>query len=100
MYFFFTYGRVRPLDGIDFLVFSAFITIGVVLTFFSNYGQVNYHIKHIEACLSDLNENELAVITSNIETRRKQDQTVKLLLTIVVALGIVLLAVLLKKLGA
>jgi hypothetical protein len=99
MYFFFTYGRVRPLDGIDFLVFSAFIGIGVVMNIVINGGQVKYHIKHIEACLSDLNDNELAVVTSNIETQRKQDQTVKVLLIIVGALGFTLLAILVKKLG-
>ena len=100
MYFFFTYGRVRPLDGIDFLVFSTFMVIGVVMNIVINGGQVKSHIKHIEACLSDLNENELAVITSNIETQRKQDQTVKVLLLIVGALGFALVAILLKKLGA
>lgn len=99
MYFFFTYGRVRPLDGIDFLVFSTFMVIGVVMNIVINGGQVKYHIKHIEACLSDLNDSELAVITSNIETQRKQDQTVKILLIIVGALGFILLAILMKKAG-
>lgn len=100
MYFFITYGRVRPLDGIDFLVFSTFIFIGIVMSFVINSGQVKYNIKHIEACLSDLNDNELTVITSNIETQRKQDQMMKVLLAIAVGLGFTVLAIVLKKLGA
>ena len=99
MYFFVTYGQVRRLDGIDFLVFSTLIFIGTVMNVVINSGQVRYHIKHIEACLSDLNDNELAVVTSNIETQRKQDQTVRVLLIIVGALGFMLLAILLKKAG-
>ena len=99
MYFFVTYGQVRRLDGIDFVVFSTLIVIGTVMNVVINSGQVRYHIRHIETCLSDLNDNELAVITNNIETQRKQDQVMKILITIVVVLGITLLAILVKKLA-
>ena len=63
------------------------------------YAQVKYQIKHIEACLSDLNDNILAVVTSNIETQQKQDRTTKVLLYAVLIFGFIVLIAVLKKLG-
>ena len=59
----------------DVFVFSTFLIIGVVMNFAINYAQVKYHIKHIEACLADLNDNIMAIVTSNIEAQQKQNET-------------------------
>ena len=62
VYFYVTYGYVRPLDGVDFVVFLTFILIGIVLNFVVNQSQVKYHIKHLETCLNDLNERNLELV--------------------------------------
>jgi hypothetical protein len=90
-YFYAAYGYVRTLDGIDFMVFLGFITIGIVFNFIVNQAQVRYHIKHLEICLSDLNDKNLELVSENIELQRKQDRSNKLLLSLVVLIGFVLL---------
>ncbi|MEN8116443.1 MAG: hypothetical protein ABFS16_05660 [Bacteroidota bacterium] len=99
MYFFLTYGELRRLGNMDVFVFSTFLITGVVMNFAINYAKVKYHIKHIEACLSDLNDNVLAVVASNIETQLKQDRTTKMLLYFVFIFGFIVLIAVLKKLG-
>lgn len=99
LYFYATYGQVRPLDGQDIIVFSIFILIGIVFNLIVNYKQVAYQIKHIEACLSDLNDNTLPLVLSNIETQRKQDRTNKILLMLVLVIGFVLLIAIFKNIG-
>ncbi len=99
MYFFVTYGELRTLDNMDVFVFSFLAFIGLSINYVSNTSQVKYHIKHIEACLLDLNDNVLAVITNNIETQQKHDKTMKLLLGLVLVFGFVILVAILKKIG-
>ncbi|MCE4567080.1 hypothetical protein INQ51_22350 [Maribellus sp. CM-23] len=90
-YFYAAYGYVRQLDGVDVMVFLGFIVIGILFNFLVNRAQVNYQIKHLELCLSDLNENNLALVSENIELQRKQDRSNKILLALVVIVGFVLL---------
>ena len=71
----------------------------MVSHFAVNRGQIEYHAKHIEACLSDLNNNVLAIVTSSIESQRKQDYAIKFLLTLVLTFGFVVLIGVLKALG-
>ena len=99
LYFYATYGQVRPLDGQDIIVFSIFIIFGIGFNFIVNYKQVAYQIKHIEACLSDLNDNTLPLVLNNIEIQRKQDRTNKLLLMLVFIIGFVLLIAVFKNIG-
>ena len=99
LYFYAVYGQVRAHDGMDIIVFSVFIIIGIVLNFFVNFSQVKFQIKHLESCLSDLNDNVLFIVSQNIETQQKQDRTTKLLLGIVLIIGFVLLIAILKKFG-
>ncbi|WP_372653102.1 hypothetical protein [Draconibacterium sp.] len=99
VYFYKTYGYVRPLDGVDFVVFLTFILIGIVLNFVVNQGQVKYHIKHLETCLKDLNDKNLELVTENIELQRKSDRSNKILLALVLILGILLLIIVFKNIG-
>ena len=99
LYFYAVYGQVRPLDGQDIIVFSIFIIIGIVFNFIVNQKQVAYQIKHIEACLSDLNDNTLPLVLSNIETQQKQDRTNKTLIFLVFVIGFILLLVIFKNIG-
>ncbi|HKI88691.1 MAG TPA: hypothetical protein VKA38_06665, partial [Draconibacterium sp.] len=99
LYFYSVYGKVRAMDGMDVFVFSVFIIIGIAMNFFVNQGQVKYNIKHLEMCLSDLNEQILEAVTSNIELQQKQDRITKILLMLVIVFGFVIFAVVLKKFG-
>lgn len=99
LYFYAEYGRVRPLDGIDILVFSTFMFGGLAFNFYINKKQVDYQVKHLETCLSDLNDNSLELVSTNLELQRKQDITNKILLYIVLAFGFALLMIVLKKGG-
>ena len=96
IYFYLMYGRVRPLDAVDYFVFGVFYLIGIIMGLATTKGQVKYHIKHLKVCLSDLNENVLAVVSSHIETQRKQDRAMKTLLMLLVVFGFVLLIAVLK----
>jgi hypothetical protein len=99
-YFYAAYGYVRPLDGVDVIVFVGFILIGIVFNFVVNRGQMNYHIKHLETCLTDLNENNLALVSENIELQRKQDRNNKILLALAVIFGFLLLIAVFMNIGA
>lgn len=99
LYFYAAYGYVRPLDGVDFVVFLTFIILGIVLNFVVNHGQVKYHIKHLEICLNDLNDQNLELVSENIELQRKRDRANKLLLALVLVLGILLLIIVFKNIG-
>lgn len=99
VYFYVTYGYVRPLDGLDFVVFLTFILIGIVLNFVVNQGQIKYLIKHLEICLNDLNDRNLELVSENIELQRKRDRSNKILLALVFVLGILLLVIVFKNIG-
>lgn len=99
VYFYVTYGRVRPLDGQDIFVFTGFIIAGLAFNFFINRKQVNYQIQHLETCLSDLNDSSLQMVSDNLERQRKQDITNKILLFLVLVFGFVLLLVVFKNVG-
>jgi len=99
VYFYAEYGKLRPLDGTDVLVFSVFIIIGIVLNFMVTTGQVKYHIKHLETCLTDLNGGVLELVSENIEQQRRKDRTVKLLLALAMVFGFVILIAVLMNFG-
>lgn len=99
LYFFITYGQLRALGNMGVFVFSTLGLIVVVSHFAVIRGQMEYHARHLEACLSDLNENTLAIVTSSIESQRKQDYAIKFLLTLLLTFGLVVLVVVLKRLG-
>jgi hypothetical protein len=99
LYFYGAYGYVRPLDGQDIIVFSIFIIAGLTFNFYVNRKQIDYQVKHLETCLTDLNDSSLQMVSENLERQRKQDITNKVLLFIVLAFGFVLLLVILKNVG-
>jgi len=99
VYFYAAYGQVRPLDGQDIIVFSIFLIAGLGFNLYINRKQVDYQIKHLETCLSDLNDSSLQMVSTNLEKQRKQDITNKILLMIVLAFGFVLLIVIFKNIG-
>lgn len=99
IYFYTTYGRVRTLDAMDYFVFGVFYLIGIIMGFVVTNAQVKFHIKHLKTCLSDLNENVMEIVSGNIETQRKQDRGIKMLLSLLLIFGFVLLIFFLKLIG-
>ena len=91
VYFYAVYGKVRPMDGQDIIVFLIFIIAGITFNFLVNRAQVKYQIKHLEVCLSDLNNNVLATVSDNLSTQQKQDRVIKFLLALVLLAGFILL---------
>lgn len=98
-YFYLVYGRVRPLDAMDYFVFGTFYLIGIVMNLAVVKGQVKYFVKHLEACLSDFNADVLAVVSRSIETQQKQDKIIKVLLGLLVIFGFVALIAVLKQIA-
>ena len=97
LYYYAAYGYVRPLDGQDIIVFSIFIIVGLAFNFYVNRKQVDYQIKHLETCLSDLNDSSLEMVSTNLEKQRKQDIANKVLLFLVLVFGFVLLLAVFKN---
>ena len=91
VYFYAVYGKVRPMDGQDIIVFLIFIIAGITFNFLVNRAQVKYQIKHLEVCLSDLNNNVLATVSDNLSTQQKQDRVIKFLLALALLAGFILL---------
>jgi hypothetical protein len=61
------------------------------------YTQLNFYIRHIRICLSDLNDNALAQATENIKLRRNQDTLIIILVGIAVLFGFVIVIALVKS---
>lgn len=99
LYFYAEYGQVKPLDGQDIIVFSLFLFFGLSFNFYINRKQVDYQIKHLETCLTDLNDSSLEMVSNNIEIQRKQDIANKVLLMFVLVFGFILLIAVFKNVG-
>ncbi|MBU8923347.1 MAG: hypothetical protein KOO63_16140 [Bacteroidales bacterium] len=97
LYFFFTYGYVREMSGFGFMVYTILCLIGTVTSYMRVKSQIRFHIRHITACLSDLNEDSLEFAVRTIEKQRKQDETVKLVVGLLLVFGFVLLIGVLKS---
>jgi len=97
IYFFMAYGKLRPMTGMSFFVFTTLCLIGTIMAFFNISSQLKYHIKHISLCLSDLNENSLEFASRTIEKQRKQDATLKVLIGLLLIFGFVLILAVLKS---
>lgn len=99
LYFYFAYGFVRRLGNMDIWVFSTICLIGIIMNFVTNNSMVNYQKKHLELCLSDLNENSLELVAQNIESRQKLDHLTKILVVVALMIGLFILIAILKSLG-
>jgi len=96
-YFFLTLGQLKPMTGMSFFVFTTLCLIGTIMSYTSNLSQIKYHIKHLTICMSDLNDNALQITYSTIEKDRKRDQTMKMLIALLMIFGFVLFIALLKS---
>jgi len=97
LYFMLVYGYLKPIDLMGYLVFSFLGLIGIIFSYINDKRQVGYYIRHIKLCLSDLNDNALALASEIIETKRKLDVTIIVLTQFVIILVFVVLMVILKS---
>lgn len=97
LYYFLAYGQAKPMIPLTFFVFSVLVGIGTVVHYLRIQSQLKFHIRHIAACLADLNENTLEFVSNLIEKERKQDELIKVLVGLLLIFGFVGLIVVLKS---
>ena len=99
IYFFVEYGKMRRMGNLDIFVFPAICLIGIIITLVQNNSIIKHQIKHIELCLSDLNEDILPMVSKNIEQQQKSEQKMNVLVAVVVFLAFLIFVAVLKELG-
>ena len=87
LYFVVAYGYFEPLSTENYLVFSFLGILGTVSGYVLDMRAVRHHIQHIKICLSDLNDNALAMASQNIELKRKMDHIITILIQVVILLA-------------
>jgi lipid-A-disaccharide synthase-like uncharacterized protein len=97
LYYFLAYGQVKPMIPLTFFVFSVLVGIGTLFTYLRIQSQLKFHIRHLAACLSDLNESTLEFVSNLIEKERKQDYLIKGLVALLLIFGFVALLTVLKS---
>ena len=86
-YFVATYGYMKPFSTENYLVFSFLGILGTVSGYVLDIRSVRHHIQHIRICLSDLNDNALALASQNIELKRKMDHLITILVQVAILLA-------------
>lgn len=72
MYFFYyRYNGIRPLEAEDYLVLGGIIVLSFVLGLFVQLKQHSFHIKQLEMCLDEINEDTLTQHTLNVQKNRR-----------------------------
>jgi hypothetical protein len=95
LYFIIAYGYLKPFTTTSYFVYSFLCFIGMIFGFILDTRQARFHINHIRICLSDLNDNALAIASENIESKRKMDLTIIILIqAVILLLFLVMIAVL------
>ena len=97
LYFMVAYGYLKPFTSLSYFVYSFILFIGMLFGFILNMRQVKFHMNQIRICLSDLNDDALAIATEHIESKRKMDSIVIVLIQVVVLLGFIVLIAVLKS---
>jgi len=85
-YFVAAYGYMKPFSTENYIVFSFIGILGTVSGYVLDIRSVRHHIQHIRICLSDLNDNALALASQHIETKRKLDHVVTILIQVIILL--------------
>jgi hypothetical protein len=96
-YFVLAYGSLRPFSMEDYVVFSFMGIMGTLSGYVLDIRAVKHHIHHIRICLSDLNDNALALASENIEMKRKMDHLLTILVQVVIVLGFLVLIAIFKS---
>jgi len=96
-YFILAYGYLKPFTTMSYFVFSFLCLTGMIFLFIIDIRQSRFHINHIRICLSDLNDNALAIASENIESKRRMDSTIIVLIQVVIVLLFIVMIAVLKS---
>jgi hypothetical protein len=96
-YFVAAYGYLKPFTAETYIVFSFIGILGTVSGYVLDMRSVRFHIQHIRICLSDLNDNALALASQHIETKRKMDHLVVILVQVLILMGFLVLIAIFKN---
>ena len=96
-YFVATYGYLKPFTTETYIVFSFLGILGTLSGYVLDIRSVRHHIQHIKICLSDLNDNALALASQHIEMKRKMDHAMVILIQVIILLGFLGLLVIFKN---
>lgn len=97
LFFFLANENLNVLQPTAYFVYSFICLSGMIYSYVLDMRQAKYHSKHIEICLSDLNDNALAMASENIELKRKRDTTVIILTQVLILLSFFFLVSILKS---
>ena len=96
-YFVVAYGYLKPFNTENYIVFSFLGILGTFSGYILDMRSVRFHIQHIRICLSDLNDNALDLASQHIETKRKMDHLLVILIQVLILLGFLGLIVIFKN---
>ncbi len=97
LYYYLVYGQVKSMTLLTFFVFSVLLGIWTISSYLRIQSQTKFHINNLTAFLGDLNENTLEVVFNAIEKERKQDELIKVLVSLLLIFGFVALLAVLKS---
>ena len=86
LYFTVAYGYLKPVSPDTYILYSFLGILGTVSGYILDMRAVKHHILHIRICLSDLNDNALALASQNIEMKRKMDHIITILIQVAILL--------------
>ena len=81
------FGHLQPLSTEKYIFYSFMGILGTVSGYVLDIRAVRHHILHIKICLSDLNDNALALASQNIEMKRKMDHIITILVQVFILLA-------------
>lgn len=99
VYFFLAYGQLRRIGTLDIIVFPTICILGIIMNYIQSSNTIKFQIKHLQICLSDINEDLLPIVSDNIDTKQKTEKIISILVMVVVFLAFFVLIAILKKLG-
>jgi len=97
LYFTVAYGYLKPVSPETYIFYSFLGILGTLSGYVMDIRSVRHHIQHIRICLSDLNDNALALASANIELKRKMDHIITILVVVAILLAFVGILALFKS---
>jgi len=97
LYFTVAYGHLQPVSQQTYIIYSFLGILGTASGYVLDMRAVRHHIQHIRICLSDLNDNALAMASQNIELKRKMDHIITILIQVAIFLAFVGILALIKS---
>jgi hypothetical protein len=94
-YFYFKYGELRPFETDDYVVFGLVFIISFVFGAFMQIKLHNFHIRQLEQCLTEIDENIINELTIKRQNRRRGQLFLIFLLAIIC--GLLILAFILSR---